>query len=143
MSKQATSTLLNLTVVVECPVGGVAYGLQRGRDQLDFVQVAQGGLMRFDFQVEQRPTPVGTVDVRGAHVQGPRGNRFIYINTGTYAGQTDSRWSRRAKIALNGIPASPDGAKFQARFTGTAADGGPACASVLLLDGGWIEIRSA
>lgn len=141
MPKPTPVIRLHLTLIVECPVEAVAYALQRGRDQLDSVQIALGGPLRFDFQVEQRPTPTEAFDLRGAHVQGPRGGRFVYINTGTYAGQAGSCWSRRAKIPLAGIPPSSDGTRFQARFSGTAGDGGPACASVRLLDGAWVEVR--
>jgi hypothetical protein len=68
----------------------------------------------------------------------------VYVNSGTLAGQVDSRWTRRAKIHLEGISwelieralASP-GTVLEARIAGMARDGGPACATVPLLDGGW------
>ena len=78
----------------------------------------------------------------GPFTQGPPAQRFIYICSGTCAGEADSRWTRRAKIPLTGITdallaqwrkGSP--ACLEARIKGTAKDGGPACASVALLDG--------
>ncbi len=39
----------------------------------------------------------------GPFVQGPAGERFVYIDIGTYAGQTNTPWSRRLKIPLSGI----------------------------------------
>jgi hypothetical protein len=39
----------------------------------------------------------------GSFVQGPSGGKFVYIDIGTYARQTDTHWSRRLKIPLNGI----------------------------------------
>ena len=30
-------------------------------------------------------------------MQGPSGEQFVYINIGTYAGQTNTSWSRRLK----------------------------------------------
>ena len=37
----------------------------------------------------------------GPFVQGPAGERFVYINIGTYAGQLNTPWSRRLKIPLS------------------------------------------
>ena len=31
----------------------------------------------------------------GSYVQGPSDNKFVYIDIGTYAGQTDNIWSSR------------------------------------------------
>jgi hypothetical protein len=77
-------------------------------------------------------------------VQGPPGGRFVYVNVGTYAAQPDSPWGRRAKVPLGGITdalldaalASP-GAVLEAAFAGRGRDGGPSCATVPLLGGGW------
>jgi hypothetical protein len=33
------------------------------------------------------------------------------------------------------------GRRLEARFNGTARDGGPACATVPLLDGGWRTVK--
>ena len=75
---------------------------------------------------------------------GPTGGRFIYINSGTYAGHSDSCWSRRAKVPLSGITwelieeaLTKSGVLLEARIAGTAKDGGPACATVQLLEDGW------
>jgi len=61
----------------------------------------------------------------------------VYINSGTLAGQADSRWTRRAKLKLASIPRqiveaalSTQGGVIEARVAGTMADGGPVCASV-------------
>ena len=70
--------------------------------------------------------------------------RFSYLAAGRRAGDTTSCWDRRAKVALAGItPAvlaawrATPGAVLEARIAGTARDGGPACATVPLLGGGW------
>ena len=80
-------------------------------------------------------------------VQGTRGARFVYIDIGTYAGQRDTPWSRRLKIPLAGITQDlirrvSSGAHYvlEARVPGTAADGGPACASVREFSG-WKPAR--
>ena len=71
------------------------------------------------------------------------------MNSGTYAGQGDSCWSRRAKVRLGGIGwalveqalADPR-TVLEARFAGTARDGGPTCAGVTLLDAGWRAVTA-
>ena len=85
----------------------------------------------------------------GAYAQGPKGDRFVYVNTGTAAGQMGSPWRRRAKVRLSAVGwdvveqvMSTPGAVLQVRFEGTGADGTPACASVPLLDGGWTLARA-
>ena len=71
-------------------------------------------------------------------------DRFLYICSGTMAGQSGSPWTRRAKVPLNGIvellPApglGPMPPLLQGRISGLARDGGPACASVRVLEG-WV-----
>jgi len=51
----------------------------------------------------------------------------------------DIDWQRRAKVPLDGITWSmiKKGSVIEARISGTARDGGPACATVPLLGGGW------
>jgi hypothetical protein len=70
--------------------------------------------------------------------------RFLYLNSGQRAGQADSCWDRRAKVSIAGITRQlldrlrqRPGARLEARIAGTAPDGGPACATVPLLNGGW------
>ncbi|SHM24128.1 hypothetical protein SAMN02746009_04170 [Hymenobacter psychrotolerans DSM 18569] len=81
----------------------------------------------------------------GPYAQGPVGARFLYVNAGTYAGQADSGWSRRAKVPLptltpellQHVLSSPE-LVMQAAILGQARDGGPACATVRLLGNGWV-----
>jgi len=66
----------------------------------------------------------------GPFVQGPRGGRFVYVNSGTLAGQADSCWTRRAKVGLKEISwdlvvavlANPSSFP-EAKITGRAKDG--------------------
>jgi hypothetical protein len=68
----------------------------------------------------------------------------VYITSGTLAGQADSCWTRKAKVHLSGITwklieqvlSTPD-STLEARIAGMAGDGGPACATVPLLENGW------
>ena len=67
----------------------------------------------------------------GPFVQGPRSERFVYIDVGTFAGQVDSCWSRRLKIPLAGITMKmvQAGNVLEARVPGTGRDGSPSCAT--------------
>jgi hypothetical protein len=80
----------------------------------------------------------------GPFVQGPPGQRFVYIDIGTFAGQTDTVWSRRLKIPLDGIKwdtverlSKDSRAVLEARVPGAGRDGGPSCTTVKEFDG-WI-----
>jgi hypothetical protein len=115
--------------------------VQRGKDELLPPAETSAEAVSFDFSV--------TVDLTeapnflGKYAQGPKDQRFIYVNSGTYAGETHSCWGRRAKISLMSISreqieeviASP-GARLEAQIFGSARDGGPMCASVPVI-GGW------
>ncbi|HKP37759.1 MAG TPA: DUF5990 family protein [Pyrinomonadaceae bacterium] len=63
----------------------------------------QSGDLEFEFTVTAKPGKDGSPNFLGPLVQGPVGERFVYINIGAYAGQTDTCWSRRLKIPLSGI----------------------------------------
>jgi hypothetical protein len=82
----------------------------------------------------------------GSFVQGPAGNKFVYIDIGTYAGQSDSIWSRRLKIPLTGITwkdidLMSSKSVMQATVPGTGRDGGPNCATVKPFDGWHLNQR--
>ena len=133
---------LRLTVVR--PPAGVGLRVQRGRDELVPPSRVRDDAISFDVRVRVTPTDGGGHALRGPIVQGPPAARFVYVNSGTYAGQPGSRWNRRAKVPLTGITstlvaaalASP-GLVIEARIEGTGPDGGPACATVPLLADGW------
>ena len=136
---------LPLRVTILRPPPGVQFCLQRGRSDLVSQTVSSGRDISFDLSVRMKPLDGdGPPRFLGPFTQGPPNGRFIYVCCGTFAGQLDSPWSRRAKVGLAGITRSLLGkalknpkAKLEARFEGTAADGGPSCATVRLLDEGW------
>ena len=127
---------LTLRIVLERPPKGVDFGLQKGRGSAyETVQTqrSKGQDLRFQFTAGVRgPALVGPF------VQGPAGQRFVYIDIGTYAGQADTCWSRRLKIPLTGIAVDRIAATaiLEARGPGTGKDGGPNCATVKPF-GGW------
>lgn len=134
---------LIVRIRIDAPLPGVAWALQLGRTDL---LPPTTGATQLEFETTVRVV-IGTngeLDFRGPAVQGPRGGRFIYLTSGARAGQLGSQWSRRAKVSLEGLrpllAQERDGttATFgEATIGGTSRDGGPACASVPLLEGGW------
>jgi hypothetical protein len=72
----------------------------------------------------------------GKFAQGPKDSRFVYVNSGTYAGQHPTAWARRAKLSLMSITkeqiqSAIDGGSFlETTMPGVGRDGGPTCASV-------------
>jgi uncharacterized protein DUF5990 len=125
------------------PPPGVDFCIQGHERELLQRTRAAGQDLSFDLtvlaaRVEGMPRFFGDV------VQGPPAGRFVYVCSGTLAGQSDSCWTRRAKVPLGGITwesvervlAGP-AARLEARFEGRTGDGGPACATIKLLDRGW------
>jgi len=132
---------LTFRVVLQEPPSGVDFGLQIGRGagyKTVQKQRSRGQDLHFEFSVTvMAANNKAAPDFRGPVVQGPAGQRFVYIDIGTCAGQIDTPWSRRLKIPLIGITpvmidrASVDGRTvLETRVPGTGRDGGPACATV-------------
>ena len=134
---------LALRIIVDQPPDGVVLQMQRGRDELvpPVRRTAAAIVFEFTVRVGQRPT--GEPNFLGPFVQGPAAGRFVYINSGTLAGQADSCWTRRAKVPLTGITwslldeARAARAVLEGRIQGAGRDGSPVCASVRLLPPGW------
>jgi hypothetical protein len=145
-----TTEPLRLRIVLVDPPAGVRWAMQHGRDELVPPVRATKGEVVLETTVTLSPSRVdGALVPRGAAIQGPAAARFIYANSGTYAGDAGTPWSRRAKIPLKGLtPALLEawqrtpGATLEARIAGTARDGGPACATVPLLGDGWRVVKS-
>ena len=132
---------LQVRVAIQAPPPGVEWALQVGRDVL-LPPSRRAGALEFEITLRVVAKPDGTVDFRGSAVQGPRNGRFLYLNSGVRAGQSESCWDRRAKISLEGLRpllAGLDAAAqaVRAAIEGTGKDGGPACASVPLSGPGW------
>ena len=142
---------LTLRIVLEKPPVDVDFGLQKGRgSDYETIQKQRSKAkdLYFEFTVRVKAGRKGaTPTFLGPFVQGPPDARFVYLDIGTLAGQTDSCWSRRLKIPLSGI--TPDmidrvsnssEAVLETRVPGTGRDGGPTCATVKPFDG-WKESR--
>lgn len=134
---------LRLRIIVVSPPPGVRFQLQRGKGDLEPAARASAGTMTFELDVRVSTRPAGEPNFLGPFVQGPPAGRFVYINSGTLAGQADSCWTRRAKVPLTGITwalikrARAAGSVLETEVAGTGRDGGPACATVPLKSGGW------
>src|SRR5262249_46337362 len=124
------------------PPKGVAFAVQRGRDELLPPSSANASQLTFELSVRVADRD-GAPNFLGPYAQGPVGERFVYVNSGQRAGEPESCWDRRAKLHLRDVgwplvrKALKGGGVLEARIEGTAGDGGPACATVPLLGGGW------
>ena len=135
---------LNLRIVLEKPPAGVDFGLQKGHgSDYETVQVqrSKNKDLRFEFAVRVKQGKDGTPNFLGPFAQGPANSRFVYLDIGTYAGQTDTPWSRRLKIPLAGMSwktveqAARASRFFETHIPGTGGDGGPTCGTVKPFDG--------
>jgi hypothetical protein len=134
----ATEVVVKLRVTLHKPPPGVQICLQRGKDELVSPVMSAGRDLKFELDVRVQPGSGGAARLLGPFTQGPATARFFYICCGTYAGQAGSPWARKIKVPLSGITwalAEQAGGRFlQASFEGTAKDGGPAAATVKLVD---------
>jgi len=127
---------LTLRIVVERPPAGVDFGLQKGSGgNYETVQKQRSTTaeLTFEFCARVKQGKEGVPDLLGPFIQGPPKARFVYLDIGTCAGQTNTVWSRRLKVPLGGITwdminrVSNSSKALEARVDGTAKDGGPNC----------------
>jgi hypothetical protein len=123
---------ITLRLTLERPTAGVDFGLQSGHGndyEVTQTQTSNGRDLQFEFNVTVKVARDGAPDFRGPFVQGAAGERFFYIDIGTYAGQKNTGWSRRLKVPLSGISwdAINSGGVLIASVPGTGKDG-PSCA---------------
>src|SRR5688500_18497282 len=105
--RRAMERDIAMRIILEKPLAGVDFGVQKGRgNDYETIQKqrSNGKDLSFEFTVRVKPgNKDGSPNFLGPIVQGPTGERFVYIDIGTYAGQTGTGWSRRLKIPLRGI----------------------------------------
>jgi hypothetical protein len=132
-----------MRIIVENPPVGVRFAVQQGKDELLDPKTSNPKRLVFEFSIRVRNDRPDGPNFLGPFAQGPAGARFVYVNSGMMTGERRSGWTRRAKIQLAGITwalitkAIGDGSCLEARIAGTARDGGPACATVPLLNERW------
>ena len=126
----------------------MVYGLQKGKgNNYETIQkqLASSGDLTFEFHVGIK-FDEGHPVFFGPFTQGSRVERFIYIDIGTYAGQTETRWGRRLKIPLKGITSNlferfTDADCLLAALPGSdSKDGGPTCGTIQPLKG-WKKVN--
>ena len=125
-----------IRLIVSEPLDGVSMQVQRGRNELLAPKIVTREELSFDFEVRVN-LEAGAPNFLGPFAQGPKDARFIYLNSGSYAGQSDTGWNRRAKISLMNVTAdqvkqvlSSPGSRLEITIQGRCTDGGPICASV-------------
>lgn len=124
---------ISLCIILKKPTAGVDFGLQKGRGSNYEViqkQRSAGKDLKFEFVVGVKTDKHGEPDFSGPFVQGPRGDRYLYLGIGTYAGQLNTCWSRRLKVPLSRITRDLVNSQtiLVGEIPGTAKDGGPSCA---------------
>jgi hypothetical protein len=137
---------VKLRIILVNPPPGIDFALQKGSgSNYEPIQKQRSAAQNpcFDFNVEVKGLRQKDQfpDFRGPFVQGPAGARFIYIDIGSLAGQTEQlAW--RLKVPLIGITwetveefDSNRGAWLETQVPGTHKKGGPNCATVKPFDG--------
>lgn len=118
------------------PLKGVSMKVQKGRDELVPPVSANDERLTYEFLIDVEVQD-GSPNFLGKFAQGPKDARFIYVNSGSYAGQWGTLWNRRAKISL--MPITREEVRsvindeelcLETEFEGVGIDGGPTCASV-------------
>ena len=97
---------VKLRIVLQHPIEGVLYGLQKGNGaNYESVQpqLGKGQDLTFEFSVQVKQVNSRGIFLSGPNVQGPAGSRFVYIDIGSYAGQTGAQWNGRLKIPVSEV----------------------------------------
>ena len=136
---------ITLQIILIKPTPEVVFGLQKGSgNNYETVQkqipTSNDLSFKFTIRVKGDRSKEKLPKFSGSFVQGPADNKFVYIDIGTYAGQSDTIWSRRLKIPLTGITwkdidSLSGNSILQASVPGTGRDGGPNCATVKPFEG--------
>ena len=139
---EKAETLLPLRITFIDPPAGVLFAIQKGKSELVTPLLANGTDLSFDFSVRVQERSDDKPNFLGPFVQGPPASRFVYINSGSMAGQPGSCWTRRAKIGLTDISweliknaTNKPGRVLEVKVYGKGRDGGPVCATVKPLTG--------
>lgn len=143
---------INFCIILQAPVAGVHFALQKGSgNTYETVQTQQtiAGDLVFTFPAKIKTGKDNQPDFLGPFIQGPAGQRFVYIDIGAMAGQAASPWSRRLKVPLRGITwemvqqaiADPS-CLLETHVPGTGKDGTPNCATVKPFNGWRVVAKS-
>jgi Family of unknown function (DUF5990) len=150
--------LIHLRIICQRPLQperyGAEFGLQDNSTTADWMihpgRTRPNGDIQFECECRVRAHHrTGEPSFLGPFVHGGASQRFLYLSwrpIGWRPGQPDPlcpAWLRRLKVHLSTITweqidkAAKTGGILEAVVLGTGRDGGPSCASVPLLGGGW------
>lgn len=113
-----------------CTYANIHVGVQRRAEVVDLVP---GDAAEAVWELPVEPVDG---DFRGRHVQGRRGERFLYLSWGTVDDDGTFAMFRRAKLMLAAVDpdvldaAGRPGHRLRATLGLTGGDGGPRCAAV-------------
>jgi len=145
MKGDREEVVVPVTIKVVGLPAGVNFRVQHKNGLLD-PSASSANSIAFEFSVRVQRKH-NELNFLGDYVNGPVGDRFIYVNSGTLAGDENSGYQRRAKIKLGSITekqiaevTKTSTKRLSASISGLAKDGGPACATVPILDKGWVVI---
>jgi len=123
-------------IIVDGPLPGVATRVQKGKDELLEPSSKSDTALSFEFEISV-DVDGDALNFLGKFAQGPKDLRFVYVNSGSYAGQHQTAWARRAKLSLMSITKQQiqnaihdRGSFIETTMPGVGRDGGPTCASV-------------
>jgi hypothetical protein len=144
------TTEINLSIVLQNPIEGTRYGLQKGNGpNYETVQgqIGNGPDLIFNFTIQLKEINGSVPTIIGPFVQGPKGNRFIYIGIGSYAGQTVGMWNGRIKVPLpeavfENIQPDEDQFLWSCNIPGRNKDGKPVFATVKPFEG-WFRHKQS
>jgi hypothetical protein len=142
---------ITLRILLEKPPSDVDYALQKGSGnnyETILKQRSKEQDLYFDFSIKVKANKENNLTFAGPFVQGPAGNKFVYINIGASAGQTNSVWNRRLKVPLSGINenmirtlSANSNHILETKVPGTGKDGSPTCATVKPFNG-WKIVKN-
>jgi len=135
MNRQSNKIEVPVRIRVLDPAAGIMMKVQRGRDELLSPEKESKNELVFEFAITVDMS-AAVLNFLGKYAQGPKDQRFIYVNSGQSAGQLNTDIVRRAKISLMSIAkqqvaeAALDGHVLETSFPGKDKFGKPTCASV-------------
>lgn len=98
-----------MRITLVTPPADVVFGIQEGKGSNYTTVLKQrsiGSDVNFEFQIAFKGSREdGSPNFVGPYAQGPASARFVYIDTGVLAGETNTPWERRLKVSLSGINA--------------------------------------
>lgn len=124
---------LVIRITISAPPAGITHALQNGSGNTyttEQQQLSTGGNLTFTCTIGVKQGKDGQPDFKGPYVQGPAGERFVYIDIGSYAGKAHGTANGRLKIPLRDISWQMiDAGSIETQVEGTGKNGAVAYAT--------------